>query len=49
MTAQLPLPIEVCWCCEKPGQLTPDPDGLICGECAELIAAETTEDKEIPA
>lgn len=49
MTAQLALPIEVCWCCENPGQLTPDPDGLICGECAALIAAETPEDKEIPA
>lgn len=46
MTAQLPLPIAVCWCCEKPGQLTPDPDGLICGECAALIAAEATDDKE---
>ena len=30
MAAQLPLPLdelETCWCCEKPGQLTPDPDG----------------------
>ncbi len=47
--AQLSLPLPVCWSCEKPGQLTPDPRGLICGECSGLIAAETPEDKDIPA
>lgn len=47
MDGQLSLPIETCWCCEKPGQLTPDPDGLCVngpectGEgCTALICEE---------